>query len=48
VCWITPALLQPLFIYLFLSFSKKVLAALQEAVVLVGKKFQLGTIDLGS
>jgi hypothetical protein len=35
-------------LYLFLSFFlQKVVAALQEAVVLVGKNTQLGTIDLG-
>jgi hypothetical protein len=46
-CWVTPALLQALFtffhseatLYFFLSFFlQKALAALQEAVVLVGKK----------
>jgi len=54
-CWVTPALLQALFtflhsegtLYFFLSFFlQKVVAALQEAVVLVGKNTQLGTIDL--
>jgi len=35
------------FLYLFISFSRKVVAALQEGVVLVGKKTQLGSTDLG-
>ncbi len=55
-CWITPALLQALFtflhsestLYLFIYFFlQKVVAALQEPVVLVGKNTQLGAIDLG-